>query len=145
MVVEDITVRVEKMEDELQEIRHNQLMILDRLKALEAHSRPIQPQQNYAHPQLNFHSPADRGFPHNYPQSFIPPYCSSGDGAVSHYPTPGVVSHPQTSGAMSHCHRTTPRRHAPRSFSIKINNPERTLPSSEIDSAAFSTVEEVLA
>ena len=51
------------MENELQEIQHNQLMILERLKALEEaqhlHQHPIQHQQTYVYPQPNLRSPGD--------------------------------------------------------------------------------------
>lgn len=130
MVVDDLTVRMETLEDEIREIKHNQLTIMDRLKALESqplYSYNIQP---HLYPQASYHSPGHRGYPH---QSLVPPYCSTGGRSASHHPTSDAV---------------TPRRHveeAPRSFSIKTKNPERVPLSSAIDSSALITVEEVLA
>ena len=51
MVIENLSDRVEKMEDKLHQIECNQLMIMDRLASLEEARGPaVQPPQNYLHP-----------------------------------------------------------------------------------------------
>ena len=139
MVIEDLSDRVEKMEDRLHQIERNQLTIMDRLASLEAARGPaLQPHHNYTylHHQANCHSPVsqgpsyacnqqnfippvdqDQGYNHGYnQQNFVPPPPSTADQAVPQ----SVAQQP---------YHTTPHRlfqEAPRSISIKIKKSRKS-------------------
>ena len=141
LVVEDLTERVEKMEDTLQ-------LILDKLKSIEEaqqlNTQLVQHhQQKYMYSQAD--SPVDQGFRAGYPeQSYFPPCYSTGGTAPPHHVTPRP-SHRSTLQPSLHAtpHRCTDE--VPRSFSIRLKNPERALASSEINHTTLCTVEEVMA
>ena len=152
MIIENVSDRVEKMEDKLRQIEHNQLMIMGRLASLEEARGPaVQPHQNYVYPQASFHSPVGQG--HGYSrqnfvppmdqghgynqQNFIPPPCSTADRAVLQSMAPQVQPYHSTP------HRLV--QEAPQSISIKIKNPENALSSSEIDATKLSSINMVVA
>jgi hypothetical protein len=123
IVIENLSDRVEKLEDKLNQSDHNQLLIMDRLTSLEEKWGPAV-QSHHAYPWANFHhSPVSRGHGYNQ-QSFVPP-----------------------ADPVVHLYHSTPHRRvqeAPQSLPIKVKNSENALPSSEIDTTKLSSVDMVI-
>lgn len=74
MVIEDLSDRVDKIEDRLHQIEHNQQTIMDRLASLESAQVPaLQPHHNstYMHHLANLNSPMSQGPSYMYNQ--LPP------------------------------------------------------------------------
>ena len=158
MVIEDLSDRVEKMEDRLHQIERNQLTIMDKLALLEgARGTALQPHHNYTymHHQANFHSPVIQGPSYVYnQQNFIPPV-DQGQGYNHGYNQQNFVSPPPSTADQAvlqsvapQPYHTTPHRlvqEAPRSISIKTKNPEKALPSSEINTTSLVSIDMVVA
>ena len=142
IVIEDLSDRVEKMEDKLNQIERNQLLIMDRLTSLEETRGPAV-QSHHAYPWANFHhSPVSQGHGYNQ-QSFVPPRdLSHGYSQQNFAPPPRSTADPAV-----HPYHSTPHRRvqeAPQSLPIKVKNSENALPSSEIDTTKLSSVDMVI-
>ena len=154
MVIEDLSDRVDKIEDRLHQIEHNQQTIMDRLASLESAQVPaLQPHHNstYMYHLANLNSPMSQGPSYMYnqlppvdqdqvynrgysQQNFVLPPPSTADQAIQQ------SMHPQP-------YHTTPHRlvqEAPQAISIKIKNPEKALPSSEIKTTSLSSIDMVV-